>query len=84
MGEQGEWSPAFASLPVIVIETLSSAHSDVIPDYRPTGTHTAFHAQTLLKHEQTTKTVWWELLAILILIMQYSTLMVQRILPFVS
>lgn len=47
MGEQ--FRPAFASLPVIVIYTLSSLHSNVIPDYQPTATQTAFHAQTLLK-----------------------------------
>lgn len=49
MEEQGEFRPVFASLPVIVIYTLSSLHSNVIPDYQPTATQTAFHAQTLLK-----------------------------------
>jgi len=44
MGEYGEFRPAFASLPVIVIYTLSSPHSNVIPDYQPTATQTAFHA----------------------------------------
>lgn len=49
MEEQGEFRPASASLPVIVIYTLSSLHSNVIPDYQPSATQTAFHAQTLLK-----------------------------------
>lgn len=65
-----------------VLYTSSCMQNNVSSGHQPTAAQTAlFYAQNFLECQQTTKTVWWDSAALLVLIIQYRAVRAKAIPP---